>query len=388
MKIFLIGWFGAGNIGDEAILLSELLSIRERREGVRFYILSFNPRRTERLTANIPEVEKIVRMGTKKNFFKSDFKGLLDTFRRVDTVVIGGGGIFQDIYNYYPIPFFTIMALATKFFRKLLVFYSVGIGPVNTSIGKKMCRIAANSADVLSVRDEESKDLLSGIGVTREIHVSADPVFLLKSVWNEKVESIVRTRNIVNDKPVVGICVQDLLSWSNIDKKILADVLDTLAREKGARILFLPMGAYQDGWFSKETSEAVDVAASKEIADMIKGDYSILTDDINPQELMSVIGRLDLIISMRLHGVIMGVVMGVPVIALTYREEPKITNLMRRIGCEEDLFYVDNLNAKRLLERIEYIFSKGNEIKQKIKEKASLLGREAEKSIELLSGIL
>jgi len=384
MKIFLIGWFGAGNLGDEAILLSELLSIREKREGVRFYILSFNRRRTERLTANIPEVEKIIGMGAKRSFLKSDFKGLLNAFKTVDIVVIGGGGIFQDIYNYYPIPFFTFMALAARFFRKLLVFYSVGIGPVNTSIGKKMCRFAANSADVLSVRDEESRDLLSEIGVTREIHVSADPVFLLKPVWNEKVDRIVSAGDIGNYKYVIGICVQDLLFWSNLNKKIFADVLDVLRREKGVRMVFLPFGVYQDGWFGKETSEAVDVAASKEIADMIKGDYSILTDDINPQELLSVIGRLDLVISMRLHGVIMGIVMGVPVIALTYREESKITNLMRRIEQEEELFYVDSLNTERLLERIEYIFSKKEEIKQELKEKASLLSKEAEKSNELL----
>ena len=73
MKIFLIGWFGAGNIGDEAILISELLLLRDHLSNAEIYILSFNPEKTRKLTVNIPEVKKILRMGSKRDVFKSDF---------------------------------------------------------------------------------------------------------------------------------------------------------------------------------------------------------------------------------------------------------------------------------------------------------------------------
>ena len=39
MKIFIIGWFGAGNVGDEAILLSMLTEIGKMR-----IFLETNPR--------------------------------------------------------------------------------------------------------------------------------------------------------------------------------------------------------------------------------------------------------------------------------------------------------------------------------------------------------
>jgi polysaccharide pyruvyl transferase CsaB len=388
MKIFLIGWFGAGNIGDEAILLSELLTIRSRIEGIRFYVLSFNHERTKRLTYDIPEVERIIGFGSKGRFFKSDFRGLLSAFKNVDAVIIGGGGIFQDLYNYYPVPFFTSMALLARLFRKQLLLHSVGIGPISHFISKILCRIAANSAHSISVRDPESRELLLEIGVNKEIHVSADPVFLLRSARNDKIEMLMDKQKMNNNGPVIGICVQNLLFWSQENKQALADALDVIAGEKNVRLVFLPFGVYQDDWFHQEKSEPVDIAASKELVGMLKSKHSIFTSYTTPEEIMAAIGRLDLIISMRLHGIIMGITMGVPVIALTYVNESKIRNLMKRAGREEDVFYVNNMNTEKLLTRIKNILSSNDEFKQDIREKAIYLKREAEKSIEVLSGRL
>jgi polysaccharide pyruvyl transferase CsaB len=385
MRIFLIGWFGAGNIGDEAILLSELLSMRSNIKKVRFFILSFNPERTKKLTNDIEEVENIISMGSKHRFLKSDFTGLFRTFKRTDIVIIGGGGIFQDIYNYYPIPFFTLMACMAKIFRKHLMLYSVGIGPVHTAIGKKLCKLTARIADIISVRDSESKELLRAIGVNKEIHVSADPVFLLQPMCSEKIEKLMPKQNMDKRGPVIGICVQNLLFWSEKNKHLLADVLDELVLKNNARIAFLPFGAYHDGWLHEQTPEPVDVCASKEIAGMMSKESAINTDDMNPRALMSIIAEQDLIISMRFHGLVMGIAMGVPVIALTYKDESKISNLMRRIDREDHLFYVDNIDTEKILFRVEHIFSRNDECRRELETKAGILRKDAEKSIELLS---
>lgn len=228
MKIFLIGWFGAGNMGDEAILISELLFLRDQITNAEFHILSFNPEKTRRLTANIPEVNKILKMGSKQDVFKSDFLGILKAVREVDVVMMGGGGIFQDIYNHYPIPFFAAMALLARLNRKRLFLYCVGIGPIQSFIGKKLCRFAANSADMICVRDAGSKDLLKTLGVNRPIHLSADPVFLLEPVRNENVERVIKSHLLGGNGPAIGVSVQGLLFWRDASKKILAETLDTL----------------------------------------------------------------------------------------------------------------------------------------------------------------
>ncbi|MBI5410259.1 MAG: polysaccharide pyruvyl transferase family protein [Nitrospirae bacterium] len=388
IKIFLIGWFGAGNVGDEAILLTELLAIRNRIKGARFYILSFDKEKTKKLTGEISEVERIIELGAKKRFFRSDFRGLLSAFKNSDAVVIGGGGIFQDLYNYYPVPFFTLMALMARLFRKLLVLHAVGIGPLNKLISRRLCRTAAGLAHMISVRDFESKELLKEIGVNKEIHAAADPVFLLRDLLGEKIERLMDRHKTGKERPTVGICIQNLLSWSRDNKQALAAALDALARERNTRLVFIPFGVYPDGWFRKEDTEPIDVIASKELAGLLKSEHSIMTSHTTPEETMAVIGGLDLVISMRLHGIIMGLSMGVPVLALTYADESKISNLMKRVGREEDVFHVNDLDAEKLLSRLKAVLARNDEFKRDLREKVIHLKREAEKSFELLSGRL
>ncbi len=375
-------------MGDEAILISELLSLREQINEVEFYILSFNPERTKRLTARIPEVKKILRVGSKQHVIKSDFLGILKTLREVDTVVIGGGGIFQDIYNFYPIPFFTLLALLASFNRKQSVLYNVGIGPVNTFIGRKLCRIAANSVDMISVRDSESRDLLLELGVSKKIYLSADPVFLLEPVRNEKVNEVIKANNLESNGPVICVCVQELLYWSESDRKILADVLDILSVERGVKIVFLPLGAYKDGWFSNRASDTVDMAATKKLISMMAEKPSVITDELTPQELLAVMERMDIVISMRLHGLIMGLTSSTPVIALTYREESKIRSLMKRLDQEASLFDVCKLEKWKLLNRIDYLLSRAAEVKRNLLEMVSAIQAEAEKCNEILINTL
>jgi len=388
MKIFLIGWFGAGNIGDEAILISELLFLRDQISNVEFYILSFNPGRTRQLTANIPEVSKILRMGSKRDVFRSDFLGIFKAFREVDVVMIGGGGIFQDIYNHYPIPFFTAMALLARLNRKRLVLYCVGIGPIRSFVGKKLCRFAVNSADIICVRDAGSKDLLKSLGVNRPIHISADPVFMLGPVRNENVEKVIKLHHLDSNGPAIGVSVQDLLFWRDASKRILAKALDTLSAEKGAMIVFLPFGAYKDGWLNRDKSSPVDMVASKKFAALMRGRCSIIDDELTPQELLGVIGKLDLVISMRLHGLIMGLNAGVPVIALTYEEETKIKNLMERLNQGNNLFNVNALSYQELLDRIEGLLFDKDVADRKLHKSVSSLRAEAEKCNKLVLGAL
>ena len=361
-------------MGDEAILVSELLFLRAQIKDVEFYILSFDPDKTGKVTAGIPEVKRILWMGSKSDVVRSDFSGILKSFKEADLVVIGGGGIFQDLYNHYPIPFFTAMAFLSRLYGKRLVLYCVGIGPVRTFWGKKLCRYAANAADFISVRDAESKVLLQEFGVSKEVHLSADPVFLLKPVFNEKTEKVIQKLRRHDNGPVIGVCVQELLPWNASNKKVLADVLDTLVREVGAHIVFLPMGVYKDRLLGRgKQDDPVDVATSKKLAAMMEGHSSMILEELNPQEMLGVMQSMNLLISMRLHGLIMGLTAGVPVVGLTYSDESKIRNLMRRLGQEERLFDVRNLEKQGLLTLIGDLLSGKQETRDNLSEAMAAL---------------
>ena len=383
MKILIIGWFGAGNIGDEAILLAELHAMRERISDAEFHILSFDPERTQRLVSGLQQVVKIIGVGSKHKFLRTDFRGLWHSLTTVDMVVIGGGGIFQDIYNHYPIPFFTFMVVLAKLLSKRVVIHSVGVGPIRTWIGKRLTRAAANLADSVTVRDHESQYILASIGVNKDIGVSADPVFLLEPVKSEKVKGLLASNDLTSGLKI-GVCIQDLLSWSNENKMALAEALDRTISEMGAKVVFIPFGSYRDGWFSKDSSDTVDLSSARRLAAMMNERAIIIAEELDPQELLSFIGELDIIISMRLHGIIMGISQSIPVIGLTYKQETKITNLMKWIGQGENLFFVDELNRENILNHIEAILSHKEHLKLSLRKKKSVLAKRAEIAIESL----
>lgn len=380
MKIFLIGWFGAGNIGDEAILLAELYAMKDRIKDVEFHVISFNAGRTRGLTAGIPQVVNIIGVGSKHRFLKTDFTGLWKSLKDVDVVVVGGGGIFQDLYNHYPIPFFTTMIILSKLMNKKVVLYSVGIGPVRTWIGKRLCRFASNLADNVTVRDAESRNILISLGVEKNIEVYPDPVFLLEPARTERVERLF-VNNCLTNGLRIGVSVQDLFFWSDENKKVLAETLDHFIINKGAKVIFIPFGSYKDGWFHKRSSDYVDLSSSKRLASMMIRESVIIDEELNPQELLSFIRGMDLIISMRLHGLIMGISMNVPVIGLTYQQEIKVANLMNRMGLKENLFMADELCKERLLKQIESILSNKEYFRLYLRKQHSILAKEAERGL-------
>jgi polysaccharide pyruvyl transferase CsaB len=356
MNVFVVGWFGAGNIGDEAILYSELSLLKNKIQGIEFSILSFDPSRTKKLTTSIPEVKKIIRIGSKLELFRSDFLGIYTAIKRADAVMIGGGGLFQDIYNSYPIPFFTSLALLTRLMNKPSVLFCVGIGPIKTYIGRKLCRMAVNSIKVISVRDEESMILLKEIGVWKKIHLSTDPAFLLSPIKTDSVENIINAYGFHASGPDIGVCVQNLLYWGDQAKSTLAEIFDSLIEKSGARIFFIPFGVYRNTWSFKHASEAVDILAAKELMAMMKAkSYLVDTGNLNPSEISALIKNMSLMISMRLHGLILALAAKTPIIAITYKKETKIKNLMKRIAQEKNLFEITSLNARHVLERILYM---------------------------------
>jgi len=340
MKIFIIGWFGAGNVGDEAILLSMLTDIGETLPDTEFTVLSFNAENTAALLADNCQVKQIVYFGSKLCVFNSDFVGVWRSLRSADLVIIGGGGLFQDIYNWYPIPFFTLMTLLAKLLGKQIMFYALGIGPLRTWFGRKLCRLAAGMAGLISVRDEESKKLLLDLGIP----------------------------------------------WDKVKKQELAHALDELAERRDASLVFIPFGQYTDSWFGSELVPPVDLRFSLKMARMLTHESTVLTGRYTPREVMAIVGQMDLMISMRLHGLIMATAMGVPAIGLTYRQETKLKNL-RPMGQELHILEVNDLEQEQLVLLLELILTERDFISPHLRERASVLRQIARRNAKLVSNL-
>jgi len=166
MKIAISSGGTGGNMGDRAILAATLQDIRESIPDVKITLLSINP--------DYRSEDKDINMAFGK---WETFK----TLQSIDLLLWGGGNLLQDQSSILYIPWQLSKVIAAKMFGKKVMCYAQGIGPIETSIGKFLTKLFVNRIDLITVRDEQSKELFKKRGVVKPpIYVTADPAINLK----------------------------------------------------------------------------------------------------------------------------------------------------------------------------------------------------------------
>ncbi len=149
-KIVISGYYGFDNIGDEAVLYTIISTLKSEIPDVSITVLSNNPEKT----AELYEVKSINRW---------DIKSIARVIKNSDMLISGGGSLLQDITSSKTIPYYLAIVKIAQLYRKKVVFYSQGIGPVDKKLGRSLIKRVANKVDAIFVRDIASKDLLQEI---------------------------------------------------------------------------------------------------------------------------------------------------------------------------------------------------------------------------------
>ncbi|MDD4803422.1 MAG: polysaccharide pyruvyl transferase CsaB [Syntrophomonas sp.] len=302
MKIALSGYYGFDNAGDEALLSAITSSIKRIRPAADFVVFSGNPAKTSALHG--------IRSVYHKNPWHV-FRELLGA----DLLISGGGSIFQDITSARSLPYYISVVALAKLLSKPVIFYAQGVGPINRDLSKSLMRAVGNQVDIITLRDEDSRQFLWDLGVTSPpLLVTADPVFSLEPepADQARVESLLK-HIPENTKPLVGVAVRQ---WKALEgyQESLARLLDGLAA-RGYRILFIPM-AFPD-----------DVSESRRVADLMREEAYVLDEHLKSQEHLALISHLDLMVAMRLHALIFSASRGIPFAGISY--DPKVASFLK-----------------------------------------------------------
>lgn len=308
-QIVISGYYGFNNAGDEAILdsiVGTLRSLAEKRgESLRFTVLSADPA----ATAARLHVDAIGRM---------DVVAVFRAILRSDAIISGGGGLLQDVTGRgISIPYYLGLVLLARILGKEAILYAQGIGPIRKKWNRFLTRLIANRASLIAVRDSGSLEELERLGVKRPpLILTVDPVFLLDASDPEgKAAAFVST--LPEDRPVVGIAVR---AWQDEDDTLreIAAAADCIARDLSATTVLIPM--HYPG----------DLVVSEKLAGLMKEKPIILRENLQPQELLTVFARFNLVLAMRLHALIFAAVCGVPMLGIGY--DRKVDAFLDRLG--------------------------------------------------------
>lgn len=324
-RILISGYYGFDNSGDEAVLLSIIQALRAQ-EGVQIepIVLSQHPTST----AQRYGVEAVPRMKP---------GALWQAIRSCDGVISGGGSLLQDVTGVMTIPYYLGVLRLAQLLRKPTFVYAQGIGPVRRRRFYGMIRKVLQQTRYLSVRDEQSAELLVRMGLDRSrIEVVPDPVMGLTSIADRienshggKDDDSVLTdkdeayeaNSYPSNKPVIGVSVR---YWEEdrSDLRLIADTLKRVMEQKEAKLRFFSFHEPEDEKASYEVIRALEASSSKL-------DVEVVTGLKHPLQMYQQVGCCDIMIGMRLHALIYAASQLVPVVGISY--DPKIDHFLSQL---------------------------------------------------------
>jgi polysaccharide pyruvyl transferase CsaB len=323
-RIVISGYYGFRNSGDEAVLHAILNALREESEKIGMdvspVVLSVNPEETARLHG--VEAAHRMRMGE-----------LVSAVRGADALISGGGSLLQDVTSPKTIPYYLGVIKLAQWLGKPTFIYAQGIGPVKRKgLFGPMIRSTLSRCRYVSVRDEESKELLASFGLApNAIDVVPDPVMGLGGITKgERAEA--------GDKPNVGVSVR---FWREDRKDLerIAAGLALLMDRSGAYVTFLPFHLPSDKEASRYAADKLaEFGAPRERIRVHEGTE-------HPSDMLAEVSRCDALIGMRLHSLIYAATAFVPPVGVSY--DPKIDQFLRRLG-EAPAGSTDSLSPETL----------------------------------------
>jgi polysaccharide pyruvyl transferase CsaB len=327
-RVGISGSYGGLNLGDEAILQSMIAQLR-REFPMELTIFSREPEDTRRRHG----IERAVPVRTLSR------GEILPEIERLDLLLLGGGGILYD-------------ADAKTYLREAILaqecgvpvmLYAVGAGPLEDPSVQALVRDCLNKVDVITVRERAAQKILEEAGVSREIVVTADPALLLEP--ERLPRDALSKEGLHGRRRLIGLSVREPgVAAPDIDEKVyhalFANAADFMVDRFDADVVFVPM---ERSVLDTQHSHAV-------IAQMLRAQRAtVLKGEYTSGQLMSLIGRFNFAVGMRLHFLIFAALQGVPFVALPYAS--KVSGLLEDLQMTAPPFKL--VNAGRLIAHLD-----------------------------------
>lgn len=348
--VLIIGCYGGEHVGDAAILGGVIKRFIDNYKTEDFVVISIRPDRTQTWVDNlqIPNVNISVISNQEKI-----------NVERYNSLVLAGGplmGIISLLLNHIKY---------IKKFKKLgkpFIIESIGLGPYNGSLSKKLIAKILGHADKLSVRTNNAFEKAKEFNPQSLIEVFQDPAFdyieqqnNMKILPHHSLERLLDTDKkiiIINLRPLWSKYSQLSIDLEKIEARIIDSFVQMMALfNKNFKFIFMPMNADQYGFSDLEMAYKLE----KQIANLNdKIDFSIWEFEPTINDTVYLLKKAKACISMRFHGCIFSLANNIPTIGIDYSmgSNGKIYELFKDRNLLENVIKVMELNEEILCNKL------------------------------------
>ena len=299
------GFYGWGNIGDEATLngFSRLLAMSNTR--ARVSLGSRNPSHTAQVE---PDFRYFIPAG------RDPRRWWAKLWASAHAVV--GGTPIMDVLGDWPLSELTPLVRSIDRWQVPLAFIGVGVENLRFDRSRRiMANEIAPRVRCWSVRSDRDRQRLLEYGVQADtITVAADMAWLIEPVTKDFGVAQLQRWGIDPEKPLVGV---NLVNENSVFEqrpqfvKHLAEALDKLVESLGVQVVFLSNEVRTDSCFDKASAQSLMSCMRNSAAAFVAPNIYH-----SPREMMSIIACCRATISMRYHFCLFSAIQGVPFFAI------------------------------------------------------------------------
>ncbi len=285
MRCVLIGNYGVGNIGDEALRQYFLGAFPE----VTWTVVSAAPQRM----GEVPRLPLGLR-----SCFRAWWKTII-AFCLSDAVVFGGGTLFTDSESVFACVLWGMHALVARVFGLQIVLAFQGVGPFRTRFAECLTKCIFEQASFVSVRDAASLERVRKWALQCEPIESFDPAFAVFAPYRAPA-------------PVARTLV--IIPRGNSDEEFCAPVRGEISKPWDAIHILLMQPD------KKERQVAVKISA-------LCGGKSTIIEIDSVTQLLAQVSQASMVVTQRYHGALAALAMKKPVMIVPQIKDDKLEQL-------------------------------------------------------------
>ncbi|MCP9800565.1 polysaccharide pyruvyl transferase CsaB [Synechococcus sp. RedBA-s] len=290
----LCGYYGEHNLGDDALLTALLAQLPE---GCDPTVTAFDQ----------GEVQQ--RLGV-RTCARRDFKVVRRALDRCDVLVLGGGSLLQDATSFRSLLYYAALIISARLQGKPVLLWGQGLGPLRRRRSRLLVRRLLNLVQASSWRDPGSAALAAAWG--RPGQLGSDPVWSLA------------TRRWHGQGGPLVLCWRPTPLLEGERWRPLLEALDAVAAAADREVIWLPFHRDQDrGLLASLDRQGL---VPRRLAQRCREELVA-----TPEEAMEIFSGASLVLSMRLHGLIVAALAGAPLVALSY--DPKVRAAAQALAC-------------------------------------------------------
>lgn len=334
---YLVGYYGMRNSGDDALMYATAWAAKN--------ILGYNNTKVGLYgdyTREIPS-EHLLSLKFNQKFSGQNRLLHYKTAIQSKRIIFGGGSVLHsetDINLKRQ-----LMSLANA---KKSLAVGVGIGPFNSVAAEKSCAKFLNECGYVGVRDNASLAIAQSIAPKANVHKTFDlaPLLLCSNKYKQQRKQCNERKGIA--LTLCSVAINAMGKTDNVEEekraKHFAQLITKLHEKTGEPITLIEFNGHSALGDWKINNNIVSRLSSKI-------PVTIKQYDPNPIALLENLSTYKAILSMRLHGSILGYLANTPVLSVNYHSKCK--GWCDEVGLPED-YQIDlvNLDIEKVISQI------------------------------------